>query len=739
MAQTTDHVVRIRADAAGLKRAGDEIEKAFKGKSVDELKRKVREAERALVALTDKQDKLNQALKKTDKGSDAYKKIVQELKEAERELRTTEAAVNRLNRALKGADDDAKRRQLTAQTSGFRAFGAGLLQGSGLMQYLPSGQGMGWRIAGGIAGMAARSIAGAGRAVAAPFLTPGIGGLSQMLGSIPIVGGMAAGALSAGQGYYHQAVALDQARLRNLYMAPGSLGRFHSTATKDDYQRMQSASETLLHAEGGQGPRAQRAREREREALAREAKRRHATGAAVIEMDAQIQRLQFGGGRTVGAFGALTGQRTAARLGESSGLANTRAWIERGLAEDRAEAKRLLEDAQRRTKRGYREGTMGDEMSIGVPFGLDPQAVQAAKASYFGARGGYSRRPEVMGEFRAALAAQTLYGISPEMAGTFQRHTRESGSAVGSDRGEALAHVMAMAVAQGLEGSLAVEYLGTIVEFQKKAATQGVKFDAREFTRSSSIMQAMGITGPQGTRVTAGIQEAAVNMGRTGVSSPMQMLMLRAMGYDPSQGAAGYAKQMLRISRGQFDAASMQKFIGSLSAGTGDNGDVSTLHFMRAMGGMGVNVGADQAEKIMGAFRGGKLSDDVLAQAGLIEQKALARGGRAGQVEGGARLAGKGAGLAVTAAGMSAEQTGLGASMAGTFINLERATHGSVRALKEFNGALESIAKAQVAFMALAVESLQAVGAGAKAKGLVDKILGMVGFDPNAKPPGHKR
>ena len=105
-------------------------------------------------------------------------------------------------------------------------------------------------------------------------------------------------------------------------------------------------------------------------------------------------------------------------------------------------------------------------------------------------------------------------------------------------------------------------------------------------------------------------------------------------------------------------------------------------------------------------------------------------------VAGAASLAGRGAGLAVAAAGLSAEQTGLGAGMAGTFHGLERATMGSVRALSEFNGALESIAKAQVTFMRIAVETLQSVGAGAKAKTIVDSFVGAIGLGGK---PGHKK
>lgn len=737
MAQTTEHVVRIRADAKDLKKAGDEIGRTFTPRAIEPMRVKVRELERSLVTLTKTQEKYNQALRGADKGSAAYTKLRKEIKELEREARGTETAITRLNRSIQGADRDAERSARKAQASGLRAFGAGVLQGSGLAQYLPHGQGLGWRAAGAMAG---RAVFGAGRAVSAPFLSPGIGGMAQMLSSIPVVGGMAAGALSAGQGYYQQAVALDQARLRNLYMASPNLGRFHSTATATDRLALQQAESGLMTAEAGQGPRAGVARAREQAAIEREARRRSTTGANVLRMDATLQRLQFGG-RAIGALGAATGQRTGARLGESSGLADTRAWVERGLAEDRAEAAALLANATQRAKRGVREGSMGDELTLGVPFGLDAQAVQSAKGSYFGARGGYSRRPEVMGEFRAALAAQTMYGISPEMAGNFARHKREMDGKGPSDRGEGLAHVLAMAVEQGLEGSLAVEYLGTIVDFQKRAAQQGVKFDAAAFTRSSSLMQAMGVTGPQGTRVAAGIQTAAMNLGKTGVSSPMQMLMLRAMGYAPEQGAGGYAKQMLNISRGKFDGASMTKFIGSLTEGTGATGDVSTLHFMRAMQGLGVDVGADQAESIMAAFRGGKLNDNVLAEAGLIEKKARARGGRKGMVAGAAGLAGRGAGLAVAAAGLSAKQTGLGAEMAGTYRNLELAAMGSVTALKEFNGALESIAKAQVTFMRIAVETLQAMGAGSKAKSIVDSMLrgiGLQGDKPKPKP-GQKK
>lgn len=736
MAQTTEHVVRIRADAKELKRASSEIERTFTPRAVEPMRVKVRELEQQLDAARRATDRLRRTLQETDKGSAAYTKIKKELKEAGAEARAAEGAITRLNREIRASDRDAERRAQRAQASGLRAFGAGLLQGSGLAQYLPHGQGLGFRAAGALAG---RAIFGTGRALSAPFLAPGIGGLSQMLSSIPIVGGMAAGALSAGQGYYQQAVALDQARLRNLYMAPPTLGRFHSTATAADRAAVADVNGRLFMAQAGRGPQALMGMQL-RQGAAR---------------PAPITRLAPGSEQVLGAMGAAGGLSPMAVIGLESFFSRSRGpraagmvqrLTSREVSQEAHEATIKLETAQleaiyqaaaKRAKRGYREGTMGDEMSLGVAFGLDPQAVQSAKGSYFGARGGFARRPEVMGEFRAALAAQTMYGISPEMAGNFARHKREFDGKGPSDRGEEMARVMATAFGQELEGSLAVEYLGAIVDLQKRSATQGVRFDATSFARASTIIQAMGVTGAQGTRVTSEIQSAAMSMGRTGVSTPMQMLMLRAMGYSPTQGAAGYAKQMLKLSRGKFDTKSMTNFLGALSEGTGADGDVSTLHFMRAMQGLGVNVGADQAESIMAAFRGGKLTDDVLARAGLIEQRAESRGGRAAMVSGAAQLAGKGAGLAVAAAGISAEQTGLGAGMAGTFHNLERATMGSVRALSEFNAALESIAKAQVTFMRIAVETLQSMGAGAKAKGIVDAMIGAVGL--GGGKPGHRK
>jgi hypothetical protein len=101
-----------------------------------------------------------------------------------------------------------KRTQQRAQRR--QGFVAGLAQGAGVAQYIPTGPGMLPRMAGAMVGRGARRV---GRG-AMGFMPMG-GGLSTMLQALP-GGGLAAGAFEAAQGMFQEAVGFSQARLENL-------------------------------------------------------------------------------------------------------------------------------------------------------------------------------------------------------------------------------------------------------------------------------------------------------------------------------------------------------------------------------------------------------------------------------------------------------------------------------------------------------------------------------------------
>ncbi len=63
-------------------------------------------------------------------------------------------------------------------------------------------------------------------------------------------------------------------------------------------------------------------------------------------------------------------------------------------------------------------------------------------------------------------------------------------------------------------------------------------------------MKSVGLRGPQIGRVTAGVNSAAMDLSSRGVSSPVDMIMMRAAGYDPSQGIEGYAAASNKMAGG---------------------------------------------------------------------------------------------------------------------------------------------------------------------------------------------
>lgn len=578
-----------------------------------------------------------------------------------------------------------------------KTFMAGFLQGVGLADYIPSNDSLKMRTAGIVTG---RAIHRAGTIAASPFLNPGISGLTQALGGIPLVGGMAAGALNAISGMYGRAAGYDQARLANLYLMGGD---------PLSQGRALISGRPIIEAEA--------------QKIEAAAKRKVQTAQQILAMQRGSTRSQnlvrLAQQGNTSAQHVLSNMRMANTLhllGSMSGANATNPYVRSSVPIDSADIKKEeqnLASAQNYLLKAtgdaakYRQQAMGrlfghlfggDKIGagFGVPYGMAPEAVQSFLGQYYGARGGDLQEPGTRGRVRQAMIAQTLFGVGAQLSGGFGRADLTGAR---TDRGGML-NILASAVLQGLRGSQIQEYLQEMVNQGRTAEQQGIKINQDDFARQTSFLSKyVGLNPVQATRIGGGLRGVTQQIGAQGIQTPQQYLMLRAAGFDPSQGRAGYLRAIEGIEGG-LDAEGMQRLMGMITQGTGglegatpdDTRRMQLLGIKRFFSAVGIPIGFEQAEKLYKTFaiKGPPTSMEAYQEAlaplgakGIMGQLDVAARGKAGAF----------APLAVTQAGMGAEQIKIGREMADTFTKLNKIGLTMADTLTNFKDGLDAIVK----------------------------------------------
>lgn len=700
MAAETTHTLKIKADARAVKVLGQEIQKAFDTRKPREYQRELTGLQRRLKDLTAAQAHLVKELERTKEGTDAYKKLKDQLKLVGREAKTVQGAVSGLTTAYK--DFNAERK---------RGFAAGLAQGLGVSDYIPSEAGMGRRIAGAMVGRGVRRAYGAAMA---PIRQPGVGGLAAMVGAIPWIGEMASGQIQALAGMYQGAVAYQQAARGALFaqgegftpaqqkarIARGELevakqkdiGRFMLEIAAD-MDRKQKARESraakrVTREQTTQGDLPWYARSG-REAASRVARSGEIAAKAVEEEERRDRRPTIGPKREY-TDPSLIRQRTKERIEEI-----------------------------RRRARAQPTGLPG--MGEGVQFGFGPQEMMQQFTQFMQARGGTYDDVKTRA-FRQQMAATTM-GVSAGLAGQFGR----MGVAGGGGRGTAeLANVLSSAFAMELSGSQIPEYLQTLVTLGQEAERTGVKIDERAFTRQAGLLQAIGFKGPQIGRVATGVNRAAMQLSQRGVSSPVDMIMLRAAGYDPSQGPEGYAAAINRIEGG-MDLPMLQRLLGMATAGAtggvgGTGRQTSILMMKRFFSRMGTPLSAANASDIMDAYQEGKLGREHVAMLNRNMQQTERKDAHEVLLARGRRKIARGAPIAVEEAAMETRRIALGMKMSGTMVKLNEASINAASAVAAFDSQLKYVATG-MANLTRKIEQLSKALAGGKGLAAVKALL----------------
>lgn len=651
--------IKIGADTSGLKEIEQANRKAFSPASMREYKRAGKELERDHTLLTRKIVDLTRAMRGLDKGTEAFKDMRKELKGIQQDAKLVQSAMEAVNRAVQ-------------PRAGRGAFVAGLGQGAGLAQYIPTGPGMGARMAGAaIGGMARR---GAGMA-AAPFAMPGIGGISQALGGIPIVGGALGGALQQAAGYYQEAVGYERAAMAAMpYAGPGRIvRRAPGGEAVGRLRRAQlgatEARQAQVLAAQQRGPLAMAARQEEQEALERQARQRGVTRRDITRMEAQLGRM----GVRRAAPGAIGRVMRAGRADPD--IRRLRANVDRMVAADRASAEKGLQTADKELA----AATAGARVTIsrvsglpglraGARLGFGPQQMIQQFAEMMQARGGVA--PDVpTGAFRGAMAARVMHGVQAPLAGQFMRMGVPGAGGMGQMD---LATVLQTATEQGLKGSQVVEYLKTLTDLGSRAERMGIKISEREVTRTSALLKGIGLQGLQAQRVGGGLQQAAFGLAQRGVSGPLDLLLLRAAGFRPGQGAEGYARAIGQLERPS--AEMFETLIGQIVTGAAGVGgpEMQALMTKRALGKVGVTIGMRQARRFVGGYEGGELAPEVRAEYQALIERGERPGAEARMIAAGEVRMRREAPRAVEAAGLEAQRIEAGRRAARFIVGMER-------------------------------------------------------------------
>lgn len=729
--------IKITADDSSARKLGVTLGKAFDKRGARELATTAKALESQFLSTTKTVARLTQELVKTKQGTEAFKALSKELKNAADQAGMLGRALTQIENIQHRQDRDNRRRA----NEGRRSFFGGLMQGTGMAQYMPAEPGMRSRAAGVLMGGAMRR--GLGGA-AAPFLLPGMGGLSQMAGAVPVIGQALSGALSTAAGAYQTAVGFDRARWQALsFMGPSGGNRYRmgpGVEASEDFNKARTADkaaqEQFLAAQQAQNQ-AERNEKIARDHHFRAKTRQDRAYLRTQQALSNMQKLSPAPGGFAQAAGlgapsyAATVEAPARRWTEA---AKERTKEARLAAEDAA---RELSNARERSSKprfGVAAGLPG--AGAGIEFGLGPTQMMGMFTEFMRSRGGvYDQAGER--QFREAMAASARAGISTTQAGAFNRMGLAGGGGAMGKLG--LSEVLQAAFAEGLNGSQVAEYLQTLVQIGQQAERTGVKMDVQAFTRSSALLSRAGFEGLQAQRVTGGMQQAGMRLSAQGVSGPMDVLMARAAGFDPSQGPEGYARAMNKLAGGMTPDM-LNNLLGTLTTGVqgSDFGpEMQALMMRRAMAKMGVQVGPGQASILLDSYKksGGKLPSGVEE----LWSKGEEGGARDALLQEARRRVSVGAGLTRGAAGLEATQIGLGRGAAGFVVGAEmNQLKFSLSIVKNFGGGLEKLNGVVLRAIKGFDKLIETMEIGAGFSSLVG-VLGSPVKKPGAPTPSGKR
>lgn len=673
------------------------------------LKEQQREAEKLRQALSPERlaKGLNQMDEVLAKNIRRTSKLGKELASIGRALKVFEGAVSKVDRlaeSLKKSKNEAS--QLNREASK-GAFSQGFLQQVGFGPFLQRGPGMRRQAAGMMAGQMFR----------APFA--GTAGLTQGIANIPGVGLMAGPMQAALQG------ASQFRNIQRLQMqiaaSGGGLGAANAAARGASSAIMAERFQPRVFRSGvdafeGLTP-AQRARTHAPSGYLTRAQAGAAAGADPFVR----QFMGLGSGGAESADQAFRSQSAAFRARERERFQDEEARRRASFQSDRdARAGSAGRAARDRTLFG--RSTFGGAQSmagIGSSLGamnveqtlqLQRQILEQGGGS---ASGAFQNRA-----LSSAIAAQTLFGVSPGVSGSLlgaQRQGGLQGLGSGGRSGDALSRSIALAAAQGFEGSEINRHLQTMAAGIEQFRQTGIPFAGESISRLSvGIQRASGLGAARSGQVGAGIVQTAQKIAQQGgPRSPLEFQMLQQLGGFGGRGG-GMADMMTSLERlrsgggpGGFSTDELRglfKGIGGKSMGRGGRDQAATSNYILQrsivdMGGGMVDLQAIDAlrRELAGQAPNSAQSDRILqAQSQRIRASAVAAqkgaGSGAGGLERFARArTGALAGSAVSEAQITNERIAKSAQVVGSLDKLERSQNKLIETVGRLNKEMDAI------------------------------------------------
>jgi len=596
--------VVIEAQAKGFEQA----KRAVKG-TFDPAKRGAKDTEREMKGLDKTVETLTKHLDVLNK---AFKGGGTEGKRALAELR----------RELKALDQDMRRMTSGGGRGGGGVrggFGSGLMSGMGMGDIFPQ-QGFGSNVAGRVAGRGARRGARmAGGFAAAGF--SGMGGMATALQGIPVVGGFMAGQLQ-------NVMATSGAGIQSIQQRQALMPSMNAAEMAMDLERARSGA-------------------REANPLARMDKRGiRAAGDLAAWMDvggaanSASARLQStvvgaGGGQDLGdAWGA--GDRIQAKLAARaarSQIQNTPGLAE---AEDRAREAALegvrkqgSQDEARRQRRAVRRSEGRRNSAVGAaerkvrdalfnPLldiasgGGGQSGMGVGPAELYSFAGGLANTSGVglktlsgagagRSFFRQALGAQQNLGLDQGISGAFAKGSRQGVLGGGLGGAEAsFTKAIGDAMRLGLNGSELTHFMQMSAQSLSNFEQTGMPLDPAAIGGVGLTLARAGLGGVRGGNVGQALLGAGQQLGASGPSSAVQLLMFQKMyGFKSGSGIKGFAGAQRRAEGGKISEGGFQSFIQALLKGSGSD-DEGQLRLKDAFNSLGVNISSVEAFRLSG-------------------------------------------------------------------------------------------------------------------------------------------
>ena len=694
--------VKVRGDTKGLDAVEKATKKAFDPRIPREFQRAAKELNSEVMALTRRQVDLARAMKDaTDP---------KRLKDMKKEFRSVVDEAKALEGVLRSVQ------RMGSGSNRGPSFGAGLAQGLGVAQYVPTGPGMGSRIAGAaIGGGVRRGLGG----MAAPFMQPGVGGMSAMLQAFPFVGQAASGALSAAQGYWQENVAWQRGKLGLLpYVQNSSERAMTAMGVGGEHFAAARKAGTAAQAERAEEKIFKRKQFDASEAQIKRAEKR---------MDEQIITPQTIRDRpwwqpntardfhrsntaqvlkgTVGAIGAASNAVSdifdleGPAFNKDARIAAFRGRIHGGRAES-------LESAAEKSRRSAfsaqmrafgKTGAQGP--GYGTRYGFMPTETTGLEGQFLGAYGGTygkagSESETVRGMLRESLVMKRAYGIGTETSGAYYRGFTPGGGATGKT---SMADVVGTArVGMGLQGGRLQDYLQELVSLQRKAEQQGLKINVKEMSQQGLLLSAgLGFEGPQAQRVLGALTGTAHAVGGRGMQSPQDMLMLQAAGFSGG-GGEDYAEARLKLMRQGMSGDVLENLLGNVVGGIAGNQSIGPagkqVSLIDTMRGLGAPISPDLAQKMFAGYSGGKLSDEAMGEFKRAQDLVGETASLGAQEKRASWMTGVMAPGTKTAASMAAQRILAGGGYGQLMKDMQSSTTAATDALKKFSGSLSVVA-----------------------------------------------